>query len=155
VLHRWVIDTEAGRVSEQQLDDRPCDFPRVHDRVVGLKHRYGYMAGMADGADAAGMGEGAMTLGASLRKHDIETGNSVTHELGAGCQAGEPVFAASPGTAGEDDGWIMTFVYDSARDKSDLVIIDASDFGKPPVARIHMPTRVPYGFHSNWFPDEH
>jgi len=152
MLHRWVIDTETGRVSEQQLDDRPCDFPRVHDRVVGLKHRYGYMAGMAD---TAGMGEGLMSLGASLRKHDLETGNSVTHELGAGCQAGEPVFAASPGAAGEDDGWIMTFVYDSARDKSDLVIIDASDFGKPPVARIHMPTRVPYGFHGSWFPDEH
>lgn len=144
VLHRWVIDPDAGRVSEEALDDRPGDFPRVNDRVVGLKHRYGYLAGM---------GEGTTSLGASLRKHDIETGNSVTHELGSGCQSGEPVFAASPGAAGEDEGWILTFVYDPARDKSDLVIIDATDFAKPPVARIHLPTRVPFGFHGSWLAD--
>ena len=56
-------------MSEQPLDDRPGDFPRVHDRVVGLKHRYGYIAGL---------GEGPMSLGASLRKHDLQTGNSLT-----------------------------------------------------------------------------
>ena len=87
-------------------------------------------------------------------KHDLASGASVTHELGAGFQAGEPVFAASPGAVGEDEGWILTFVYDAARDKSDLVVIDATDFGKPPVARIHMPTRVPFGFHGSWMSDE-
>ena len=144
VLHRWVIDSEAGKVSEEPLDDRPSEFPRVNDRVVGLKHRYSYMAGM---------GEGFSSLGASLRKHDLETGSSVTHELGGECLAGEPVFAAAPGAAGEDEGWILTFVYDPERDKSDLVIIDATQFDKPPVARIHMPTRVPFGFHGSWLPD--
>ena len=144
LLHRWVIDQQSGKVSEESLDDRPTDFPRVHDRVVGLKHRYGYVAGL---------GAGPETLGASLRKHDFDRGTSVTHDLGKGCQAGEPVFAASPGAAGEDEGWILSFVYDAARDTSDLVIIDASNFDAPPVARIHMPTRVPFGFHGSWLAD--
>ena len=47
----------------------------------------------------------------------------------------------------------MTFVYDPARDKSDLVILDATNFDKPPVARIQLPTRVPFGFHGSWLPD--
>ncbi len=83
----------------------------------------------------------------------MERDGSWTHELGAGCQAGEPVFAPLPGAAGEDEGWILTFVYDPATDRSDLVIIDAQEFDKPPVARIHLPTRVPFGFHGSWIPD--
>ena len=46
----------------------------------------------------------------------------------------------------------MGYVYDAARDASDLVIIDAHDFGRP-VATIHLPARVPQGFHGNWIPD--
>ena len=33
------------------------------------------------------------------------------------------------------------------------MIIDAQDFTAPPVATIHLPVRVPYGFHGNWIPD--
>ncbi len=144
MLHRWVIDQKAGTVSDTPLDDSPADFPRVHDRVVGLPHRYGYMAGMGNGPES---------LGASLYKYDLSTGKRLTHDLG-GCQSGEPVMAAAPGARGEDEGWVMTFVYDPTTDKSDLVLIDATDFEKKPVARIHLPTRVPFGFHGSWIPDE-
>lgn len=146
-LHRWTIDTAKGSVSEQPLDDRAGDFPRVHDRVTGLKHRYGYLAG-------TGATDGANALGATLIKYDLETGQSWTHDLGKGRQAGEPVLAAStaPNSA-EDDGWIMTFVYDQATDRSELLIADASHFDAPPVAKIKLPTRVPFGFHGSWLPD--
>ena len=40
---RWTIDTTTGKVHEEQVDDRPGEFPRVADSVVGLPHRYGYM----------------------------------------------------------------------------------------------------------------
>jgi carotenoid cleavage dioxygenase len=56
--------------------------------------------------------------------------------------------------SGEDEGWILTFVYDESSDSSELVIIDASEFEKAPVARIVMPRRVPFGFHGSWLPDE-
>jgi carotenoid cleavage dioxygenase-like enzyme len=142
-LHRWTIDTAKGAVSGEPLDDRAADFPRVQDGVVGLKHRYGYMAGL----DAE-----VGSLGASLYKYDLEKNSSQEHDL-RGCQAGEPVFAQSSDGDGEDEGWILTFSYDPTRDKSDLLIIDAQDFDKPPVARIHMPTRVPFGFHGSWIAD--
>jgi len=146
VLHRWRIDTHAGKVTEQPLDDRPCDFPRVHDSVVGLKHRFGYVAGMGDTAE---------TLGASLIKYDLESGQSWTHDLGPNRQGGEPVFAASTASgAAEDDGWVMNFVYDKATDSSEMVIADASNFEAPPVARIKIPQRVPFGFHGSWIADE-
>jgi carotenoid cleavage dioxygenase-like enzyme len=59
---------------------------------------------------------------------------------------------ASP-AAGEDEGWLITFVYDAARDGSDLVIVDAADVTGKPVATIALPQRVPFGFHGSWVPD--
>ena len=35
----------------------------------------------------------------------------------------------------------------------DLVILDASAPGSDPVARIHLPQRVPFGFHGSWIDD--
>jgi carotenoid cleavage dioxygenase-like enzyme len=45
------------------------------------------------------------------------------------------------------------FVYDAAEDSSDLVILDASAPGTDPVARVHLPQRVPFGFHGSWVDD--
>ena len=58
-----------------------------------------------------------------------------------------------PAAAGEDAGWLMCYVYDATRDRSDFVVLDASDIAKPPVAVVHLPARVPLGFHGNWIPD--
>lgn len=144
VLHRWVIDTEKGTVSEQPIDDRPADFPRVPDALIGQKHRYGYMAGF---------GNSNAEMGKWVYKYDLQTGSETTADLGD-LRAGEPVFAADPNGTSEDDGWILSFVYDPNRDASDLIILDASNFSNEPVARVHLPVRVPYGFHGSWIPDE-
>jgi carotenoid cleavage dioxygenase len=143
VLHRWIIDREAGKVLEQPVDDRPADFPRVADAVVGLEHRYGYM--MATGGNMESFGQ-------ELFKYDRKSGSSWTYRFGPGFTAGEPVFAAASGGS-EGEGWILTYVYDASRDRSDLVILDATEFEKGPVARIHLPCRVPNGFHGSWIPD--
>ena len=59
---------------------------------------------------------------------------------------------AGPG-ADELAGWYLSYVYDPVRNGSDLVIIDASNFTGKPVARVHLPQRVPHGFHGNWITD--
>ncbi len=52
----------------------------------------------------------------------------------------------------EDEGWVLSVVYDAERDASDLVILDATSFAGPPVATVHLPARVPFGFHGSWVP---
>jgi carotenoid cleavage dioxygenase-like enzyme len=53
---------------------------------------------------------------------------------------------------GQEDGWLMSLVYDRATDRSDLVLLDAADPAAGAVATVHLPTRVPLGFHGNWVP---
>jgi carotenoid cleavage dioxygenase len=55
--------------------------------------------------------------------------------------------------AAEDDGWILAYVYDQSSDSSEVVILQANDFSAPPVATVHLPRRVPFGFHGNWVAD--
>jgi carotenoid cleavage dioxygenase len=50
--------------------------------------------------------------------------------------------------ANEDDGWLVSFVYEPRRDASDLVIVDASRLAVQAV--IELPARVPFGFHGTW-----
>ena len=142
-LHRWTLDLAKGTVESEPLDDRIADFPRVNEGRVGLKHRYGYMAG-------AGAYMGSTPLFTEIYKYDQQTGRQETHDFGAGNGCGEAVFAPRSPTAGEDEGYLMTFVYDAAKDRSDLVILDAQNVAGDPIARIEIPHRVPYGFHGNW-----
>ena len=75
------------------------------------------------------------------------------HEYGPGRVTLEPVFVPRDADAAEDDGWIMSYVYDATTDSSDVVILHAQDFTGEPVATIPLPQRVPFGFHGNWVPD--
>jgi carotenoid cleavage dioxygenase len=137
VLWSWTIDLQAGTVTERQLDDRAVEFPRIDDRLATLPARYAVSVGDS-----------------SLVRYDLSAGSAVEHRFGTPESPGGPgeaVFVPSTsGPADESSGWYIGYVYDPARDGSDLVILDASDFAAPPVARIKLPHRVPYGFHGNW-----
>jgi carotenoid cleavage dioxygenase-like enzyme len=132
VMWRWTIDLDRGAVDERQIDDRGVEFPRIDDRLAGLPARYSITVG--DGR---------------LVRYDFERDGAEEHLFGGGTP-GEAVFVPAGSSAGELAGWYLTYVYDRDRNGSDLVIIDASDFGGKPVARVQLPQRVPHGFHGNW-----
>ena len=47
----------------------------------------------------------------------------------------------------------MAFVHNPDRGAADLVILAAQDFTGEPVARVHLPARIPLGFHGSWIAD--
>ena len=75
------------------------------------------------------------------------------HDFGPGTSPGEGVFVPASPDSAEDEGWVLAYVYDATRDGSDFVVLDAGDFAGPPVARVRLPQRVPFGFHGNWVGD--
>ena len=143
-LDRWTVDLVAGKVLEERLDDRGQEFPRVDERLVSRRHRYGYSVAVAED-DANHLDFGAN----ALLKHDLVAGTTQAREFRNGA-AGEFVMVPSSPDAAEDDGVVMGFVYDRTRDASDLVLLDAGTLED--VASVQLPVRVPYGFHGNWVP---
>jgi carotenoid cleavage dioxygenase len=142
-LFRWTVDPTAGKVRQEQRDDRMQEFPRIDERLTGRRHRYGYAPRFLDGPDGVGPSE--------LLKHDLDRGSTAVRSFGAGNEPGEFVFVPRQPRSAEDDGVLMGFVYDKAQDRSDLALLDAASLET--VAAIHLPVRVPNGFHGNWVPD--
>lgn len=139
-LDRWVIDLAAGKVRESRIDDRGQEFPRIDERLVGKRHRYGYTPTVLEGIEG----------GDCLLKHDLIGGSTQSRCLGPQKALGEFVFHPSSPAAAEDEGVLMGYVYDRATNRSELAILDAQTLED--VASIKLPHRVPAGFHGNWVP---
>jgi carotenoid cleavage dioxygenase len=145
-LVRWTFDLadNTNTIKRETLDDMAGEFPRLDERRAGLSYRHGYFAGRADEND--GLGEGFDTIA----HIDFATGKKVLHKFGAGNVTSEPVFVPRGANAPEGDGWLLQTVYRGADNRSDLVILDATNISAGPVAVAELPRRVPFGFHGNW-----
>jgi carotenoid cleavage dioxygenase-like enzyme len=84
-------------------------------------------------------------------------------QLPPGWYAQEPRFVPRKDGNGEDDGWLLTYVFDESQldasgecrvdAKSELWVIDAKDM-KTVAARIYLTQRVPYGLHGSFFSEK-
>ena len=142
-LDRWTVDLSAGKVIEERLDDRGQEFPRVDERLTGRRHRYGYS--VATKSVPVGI-----DISDALLKHDLASGRTDVRAFGPSSHVGEFVFIPSGADAAEDDGVLMGFVHDDERGTTNLELLDAGSLDT--VATVHLPARVPYGFHGNWVP---
>ncbi|HHV21873.1 MAG TPA: carotenoid oxygenase, partial [Propionibacterium sp.] len=115
VLTRFTLDLVSGRATEETIDDRPQEFPRLDERLTGKRHRYGYCLGV-DGGDAAGL----------VLKQDLDARTTLVRALGHGLEASEFCFVADPDGLAEDDGVLMGFVFDAATERSHLRVLDAA-----------------------------
>lgn len=140
-LERWVLDPARRTCSTTVIDEQPSEFPRHRGSLTGLPYRYGYGTSPA------------LDRGWPTVKYDLQTGARSVYDHGPGCCAGEPVFVSRPDPSAEDDGWVLTFVHDVPAETAELVVLDAQDLARGPVARVLLPQRVPFGFHGNWVSD--
>jgi all-trans-8'-apo-beta-carotenal 15,15'-oxygenase len=130
-----------GTVTREPLCALGVDFARINERHESLRYRYAYPLVFEKGDFSS----------SKIAKVDVVTGDSVVHDFGAGCYAGEPVFVPRPGSSREDDGWVLSVVYDSTDHHSFVAVVPSEGFGQEDV-RAHLPFHTPLGFHGNWAP---
>ena len=154
-LHEWRFNLKSGTVKSTQLDDRASDFPRFNENLMGSKNRFGYVANVQVNHKS-----GAPEF-TEIVKHDFKSGKHLIRHYGPHRFGGEALFVPRSGNsasdesvqaADEDDGWLLSHVFDADTESSELLIIDAKTLDAEPVARISLPQRVPYGFHGTWIP---
>ncbi len=141
-LWRFHLNIQDNTVSRELIESRCCEFPCVNPTKVGRNYRYLYM-GAAHGI------EGNAPLQA-LEKVDLETGNKQVWSAAPQGFVSEPNFVPSTHDGDEDDGWLLSLIYDSTHHRSDLVILDAKDLNQGPIAKLHLKHHIPYGLHGNF-----
>lgn len=141
VLWRYTIDLENESVQESAMDDRGIELPRIDESLTGKKYNYVYAAEQPTNIEIRG-----------VIKYQLNSGQTSSYAIAQGDQSGEPVFIPREKQSREDDGWLLVYVYRANTDSSDLIILDAQRIEAGPVASIHLPLRVPAGFHAYWLP---
>lgn len=147
-FERWAIDPVKRSVRRNVIDQHPQDFPRIDERRSGQPYRYAYTMMLPQIADPAFLGTD------SLLKHDLQAGVRTIHSFGPQRYPGEFVFVPAHAAAAEDEGWLIGLVINAVDETTELVILDARDFAGAPRASIHIPHRIPPGFHGNWLPNK-
>jgi len=140
-LHRYHFNLKTGETKEYRLDDLGTEFPLMNSQYLGRKSKYAYNQ--------------RLELSKTLRfdaivKYDTEQQTAVTHEYGENKYGSESPFIPKPNATDEDDGYVISFVTDAREDTSEVIILDAKNMDKAPLARIMLPQRVPLGFHACW-----
>jgi carotenoid cleavage dioxygenase-like enzyme len=134
-LRRFRIEVGSGDVAHEQLAPG-LELPRInYGRRNERPYRYVW------GIDAQ---SGWIDR---IVKADLQ--NGTTSEWAEdGCSPGEPVFVAAPESHREDDGVLLSVVFDSSSGRSFLLVLDAADLTE--LARAEAPHHIPYGFHGQF-----
>ena len=152
-LHRWTLDLQTGRSTEQALDTHPGELPMVDPRRLGRENRYSYWLGFELGDhNKSGNRQLAWTFD-TLCKLDRSTGDIIRVRAPEGHAYGELSFVPRAPDAAEDDGWLVGFRYRLDGGPTDLVVLPAQSLTSGPVAVVHLPVRAPMGFHGSWAPE--
>ena len=141
-LDRWRLNAVTGTHTHERIDDRPQEFPRINESLIGLRNQFGYTAGI-----------GAEFKQDTLIKVNLDSRKVEARNDTARYGYGEPVFIPREGATAEDDGYIMALRLDTETQTSDLAIFNAQAITEDPIAVVHVPARIPNGFHGNWIPD--
>ncbi|MGH9186330.1 MAG: carotenoid oxygenase family protein, partial [Acidimicrobiales bacterium] len=122
--HRWRFDLSTGRCKEEPITEELSEFPTINGGRWGRPYRYAY----------AMTTEPGWFRFDGLLKLDVETGREERYRFPEGVYGSESPMAPRDGATGEDDGYLVTFVSDVGRDRSECWVFAAEDVAGGPIA---------------------
>lgn len=137
---RYHLDPATGDVKRRQLSDHPMELPSINPSYRGLPYRFAW--GIADRPGASEYG----TLH-GIGKLDVESGTMTYHDF-APHFTGEPLFVPRPGSQEEEDGWVLSLLFDVEEERTKLLIIDAATLETAAIVALSHATRL--GFHGTF-----
>ncbi|KAF5948712.1 hypothetical protein HYC85_014669 [Camellia sinensis] len=142
VLSEIRLNLKTGKSSRRPImsetDQVNLEAGMVNRNYLGRKSQFAYLAIAEPWPKVSG-----------FAKVDLSTGEVKKHNYGNEKYGGEPLFLPrDPNSVSEDDGYILAFVHDEKKWKSELQIVNAMNLELE--ATIELPSRVPYGFHGTF-----
>ncbi|MBA2368170.1 MAG: carotenoid oxygenase family protein [Candidatus Protochlamydia sp.] len=133
-LMRYHLSIEKNEILPEVLLEKEIEFPRFDETLDGKNYRYLYLT--------------ISEKSTGLVKMDLLTKEHKTWEV-AGYDAIEPVFIPLPNRKKEDEGVILTVIYNEESKQSFLVALEAEGFIE--IARAELPWSIPGTFHGQYF----
>lgn len=137
-LTRARIDRRLSTVTFDTLWEENCDFGVTAPAMQGKAARFVWGLVAKDHVDR-------------IEKLDTTTGEVRKSSFSLMECPGEPNFVPRPGATGEDDGFILTMVYDAASDKSFVAVLDAKDPATC-LAKVWFDQAIPFPIHGMFTP---
>mmetsp|Transcript_21490 Transcript_21490/g.45195 ORF Transcript_21490/g.45195 Transcript_21490/m.45195 type:complete len:637 (-) Transcript_21490:95-2005(-) len=138
-LWRYRVHPQNGFISKDCISNDQIYFGVINSDFSGRPHRFMYAAAGALGEDVAPP--------QGITKYDL---NSFTFESWFPESyefCGEPMYAKRRGDESEDGGYILSVLYNGRDEFSELVVLQASNIGAGPIARVPIGIAVPHGYH--------
>ncbi|MEL0193007.1 MAG: carotenoid oxygenase family protein [Halieaceae bacterium] len=143
-LHRIRLNLRTGETSQQLISDEIVEFPVCANAYKGHPYRYAY----------ASLFEPGKWLMNGIIKFDLELNKTYRYHYGEDRYGGEVHFAPRTNAEQEDDGYLVVFVQDMKKDRSECVVFNAQAIEEGPIASIVLPERIQTGTHACWVEGE-
>ena len=147
ILWQWTLDLNTQSTSEGRRQESIfSDFPMIDLRYQSQENRYNFGLSLTPSSDHYPIHPtGIYTLHRPSNTLDQWT-------LGESLQLDEPYFVPLNPTSSEGEGWLLSVAFNRATQKSEVLVFEALNLKKGPIARVLLPNRVPFGFHGTWVP---
>ena len=160
-LVRYVVEPSKGSVSKEVLADTQCYFATINPAASTKQHRYIYCA--------VGSMDDKVCPPQGITRMDVLTGETQSWMPKDYEFCGEPMFVekksmssetgdgeapADTATSEEDNGYILSVLYDGREEESQLLVLDATNVGAGPIVRVPLGIAVPHGLHGCFAPNE-
>jgi all-trans-8'-apo-beta-carotenal 15,15'-oxygenase len=140
-LWRFSLNLDQKKVNKKLLESQACEFPFINPDKVGRDYRYLFIGATHNKTENAPL--------QALLKLDLHTGKNQFYSFAPKGFAGEPIFLPKFNAQSEDDGWVLSLIYDSSYHRSSLIIFDGTNIHNP-MAKLHLKHHIPYGLHGSW-----
>mmetsp|Transcript_18811 Transcript_18811/g.23082 ORF Transcript_18811/g.23082 Transcript_18811/m.23082 type:complete len:666 (+) Transcript_18811:241-2238(+) len=166
-LWRYIVDVRSRNVKKECITNMQTYFGTINPAKSCKKHKYVY-ASVGTITDKASPPQGVVKINTETK--ESQTWYPKEYEF-----CGEPMFAPrkrviSDGqeeeikedSSKEDDGYILSVLFNGVKKESELIVFDASDIAQGPISRVSLGIAVPHGLHGcfasgeecNWSAEE-
>ncbi len=145
LLNRFTLNLETGEAGRAPVQGSVAgEFPTWHPRCTGVENRYTWLGTIVE--------NGTPYWFNAYQKIDHQTGELRVHDFGEGRFTSEANFVPAREGGAEDEGYLVSIVYNHARKKSEIVVVDAQEMQRE-LAVIPLDHHVPFGFHGGFYPE--
>ncbi|USP72738.1 hypothetical protein yc1106_00012 [Curvularia clavata] len=135
---------------ETVVEEGVNEFRRIEDRLLGKAHNRYWILTSDPTKEMYSNGTAAQAGFNTLLCHNFETGKKQTYYHGDDITFQEPCFVPRSDDAPPEDGYIVIMADLYRENRSHLLLFEAQNIEKGPIAEVKLPLKLLDGLHGSW-----